>query len=93
MVPSSITSPSAPTRPADTPVRSIAAFDVAPDVGDRLLSYREACRVAGGLHRNTLRRLWREHKFPTPVEMSPGRYGWYASEIRAWLAARPRVAA
>lgn len=92
MVPS-ITSPPAIVRPADASVRSIAALDVAPDVGDRLLSYREACRVAGGLHRNTLRRLWREKKFPIPVEMSPGRYGWYASEIRTWLAERPRVAA
>jgi predicted DNA-binding transcriptional regulator AlpA len=75
----------------------VGALVVVPEVGERLLSMREASRVAGGLHRNTLRRLWSQTdeqgqpRFPKPVEMSPGRYGFLASELRAWIATRPRV--
>jgi Prophage CP4-57 regulatory protein (AlpA) len=30
--------------------------------------------------------------FPTPIELSPNRIGWFWHEVEAWLAARPRRA-
>jgi prophage regulatory protein len=34
----------------------------------------------------------RKGTFPSPVQLGPNSIGWYADEIEAWLAQRPRVA-
>ena len=60
--------------------------------GDRLLSWGKV-RDITGLSRTT---LWRRQKvgdFPLPVQISPGRVGWWESELARWKASRaPRAA-
>jgi predicted DNA-binding transcriptional regulator AlpA len=52
--------------------------------GDRLVSSREA-RAITGLSATTMWRLRRQDRFPEPVQISPRRKGYLASELNAWL--------
>lgn len=40
-----------------------------------------------GLSRTTIWRECHRGRFPKPVKISPGRIGWFNSEIKAWKAA------
>ena len=55
--------------------------------GDRLLPWRRVEDIAG-ISRSTAWRMQRIGEFPTPVTVSPGRVGWWESELTAWKGAR-----
>ena len=57
---------------------------------DRLMRRSE---VEGrvGLSRTSIYRLMRQGRFPEPVRVGPKAVRWPASEVEAWLAARPRA--
>lgn len=62
----------------------------APEVGgvdDRLLSW-ERVRDIAGISRTTAWRMQKTGDFPKPVQISPGRVGWWESELTAWKGAR-----
>lgn len=40
---------------------------------------------------SALARMRKQGKFPDPVEISEGVYGWRDDEFNAWLASRPAV--
>lgn len=42
------------------------------------------------LSRVTLWRMVQRGEFPSPVQLSPGRVGYPAAEVDAWIAARMR---
>ena len=52
-----------------------------------ILSVKAACRETT-LSRSTLWRLVKSGQFPAPVKLSPGRVGFRATEVHAWIAAR-----
>lgn len=54
---------------------------------DRLLPW-ERVRDIAGISRTTAWRMQRSGDFPTPVPVSPGRVGWWESELTAWKATR-----
>ena len=53
-------------------------------------TYRRQSEVAQqtSLSRVTLWRMALRGDFPTPVRLSPGRVGYLASDVDAWIAAR-----
>ena len=62
----------------------------------RILTFKEL-RTEKGLTycRTHLRRLMDPTSewytgFPFPIEVSPGRIGWYEAEVDIWLRSRPR---
>jgi prophage regulatory protein len=58
---------------------------------DRIMRRSEVLAVTG----LSVATLWLEVQkgaFPAPVQISAGRSGYRESEVRAWLAERPRVA-
>lgn len=55
--------------------------------GDRLLPWRRVEDIAG-ISRSTAWRMQRIGEFPTPVTVSPGRVGWWESELTAWKETR-----
>ena len=57
---------------------------------DRLLR-REEVETRCGLARSSIYRLMRSGQFPEPVRVGPRAVRWPASEIEAWLSARPRA--
>ena len=60
--------------------------------GDRLLPWR-AVRDITGLSRTTAWRRQKAGDFPLAVQISPGRVGWWESELTAWKTSRaPRNA-
>lgn len=54
---------------------------------DRLLPWRRVQDIAG-ISWSTAWRMQRNGEFPTPVTVSPGRVGWWESELTAWKGAR-----
>lgn len=54
---------------------------------DRLLPWRRV-RDMAGISRSTAWRMQQTGDFPTPVAVSPGRVGWWESELTAWKGAR-----
>lgn len=58
---------------------------------DTLLRLSEAAQEAK-ISRMTIYRLMARDQFPRQVELSPGRVGWWKSEIDAWKQSRPRRA-
>lgn len=54
---------------------------------DRLLGW-ERVQDLVGISRSTAWRLQRAGDFPKPVQLSPGRVGWWESELTAWKASR-----
>jgi predicted DNA-binding transcriptional regulator AlpA len=60
-----------------------------PPFGRRILGVREVCAKTS-LSRTTLWRLGRDREsgFPAAVTLSPGRVGWDADAVEAWLAVR-----
>lgn len=54
---------------------------------DRLLSWARVHDVIG-LSRSTAWRLHKAGAFPGPIAISPGRVGWWESEITAWKKTR-----
>lgn len=59
---------------------------------DRLLPWRRVRDIAG-ISRSTAWRMQRVGDFPTPVTLSPGRVGWWESELTAWKGARRKTGA
>ncbi len=55
--------------------------------GDRLLSWRKVKDITG-LSRTTTWRRQKAGDFPLAVQISPGRVGWWESELRAWTTSR-----
>lgn len=58
---------------------------------DRILRQAEVIEITS----LSVATLWHEvqaRRFPAPVQISAGRSGYRESEVRAWLAERPRVA-
>jgi prophage regulatory protein len=47
-------------------------------------------RARIGLGRSTIYRLVAAKQFPAPVKLSPQTIAWKASDVDAWIAARPR---
>ena len=61
-----------------------------PDVGgkdDRLLSWDQVERIAS-ISRSTAWRMERDGAFPRRVRVSPGRVGWWESELTLWKRSR-----
>jgi predicted DNA-binding transcriptional regulator AlpA len=59
----------------------------------RLISQTELRARMGNIGRTTLWRLQTsDPTFPTQVEISPGRSGFYEDEVEAYIASRPRKA-
>jgi len=56
----------------------------------KILSVSAVCAAAGGVTPKTLRRWVRNGDFPEPVQVSPGRIGWYSDEVSTWQEERPR---
>lgn len=54
---------------------------------DRLLPWERVQDIAG-ISRTTAWRMQQTGAFPTPVAVSPGRVGWWESELTAWKNAR-----
>lgn len=54
---------------------------------DRLLPWERVQDIAG-ISRTTAWRMQRTGDFPTPVTVSPGRVGWWESELTAWKSIR-----
>ena len=54
---------------------------------DRLLPWNRVRDIAG-ISRTTAWRMQRTGAFPSPVAVSPGRVGWWESELTAWKGAR-----
>ena len=54
---------------------------------DRLLPWRRV-RDMAGISRSTAWRMQQTGDFPSPVAVSPGRVGWWESELTAWKGAR-----
>lgn len=62
----------------------------APEVGgkeDRLLSW-EQVRLIASISRSTAWRMERDGAFPRRVRVSPGRVGWWESELTWWKRTR-----
>lgn len=59
---------------------------------DRLLLWDRVHDVTG-ISRTTAWRLSQVGKFPTQVSVSPGRVGWWESELNAWKGLRVAAAA
>jgi predicted DNA-binding transcriptional regulator AlpA len=55
--------------------------------GDRLLSWRKVREITD-LSRSTAWRRQKAGDFPLAVQISPGRVGWWESEVNRWKAAR-----
>ncbi|QBX38066.1 AlpA family phage regulatory protein [Brevundimonas sp. S30B] len=55
--------------------------------GDRLLPWSRVRDIAG-ISRSTAWRLQQAGRFPAPVPLSPGRVGWWESELDAWKLSR-----
>ena len=56
---------------------------------DRLIRLKEVLRLTG-LSRSSLYRKIRAGTFPESVELGERVVGWWESEVRAWMASRPK---
>lgn len=56
---------------------------------ERTLSLAETCTYVG-LSRWTIRRMYREGKFPPPIQLTDIKIGWRISTLDAWLESRQR---
>ena len=56
---------------------------------DRLIRLRDVLGLTG-LSRSTLYRKKRVGDFPESVELGARVVGWWESEVRAWMASRPK---
>jgi prophage regulatory protein len=54
----------------------------------KLIDFSEVQSRTGNLSRATYWRLRRDHLFPNPVAISPGRKAWRENEINDWIASR-----
>lgn len=55
-----------------------------PDVLERYLGWRDVQPLFGGISRTTAWRGVRDGWLPAPVQVSPGRKAWRASDVAAW---------
>ena len=62
-----------------------------PSINRKILR-KPAVRALDGKSDTQRWRDIRAGKYPAPVQIGPNAIGWYADEIEAWLASRPRVA-
>ena len=70
---------------------SVRAMDttMARHPDDKILSVREVCALLG-MGRATFNRLRDRGEFIPPIQLSPGRVGWWKSDVLRWLDNRPR---
>lgn len=60
---------------------------------EQYLGWRDVQPLFGGISRTTAWRGVRDGWLPKPVQVSPGRRAWRASDVSAWQAGlRPRYA-
>lgn len=59
-------------------------------MGDRILRRRETAQRVG-VHRDTLRRMVAEGRFPRPRVITPSVQGWPESVVDEWIRTRPEV--
>lgn len=59
------------------------------EIATAVYSPREAAARLS-VSKTTLWRLSRRGDLPQPIQLSPGRIGWRAADLEAWLAARQR---
>ncbi|WP_271166622.1 helix-turn-helix transcriptional regulator [Brevundimonas intermedia] len=70
-----------------TPIRSSGDGVEPGGPDDRLLLWPEVRKLVG-VSRTTAWRMQRAGLFPWPIPVSPGRVGWWESELNAWKRAR-----
>lgn len=56
---------------------------------DRIVRGGEFRRQCGGVSVATFYRWTRQADFPARVEISPGVFGYWESQVKAWLESRP----
>lgn len=54
------------------------------DGPEQFLGWREVQPLFGGISRTTAWRGVRDGWLPRPVQVSPGRHAWRASDVAAW---------
>lgn len=54
------------------------------DGPEQFLGWREVQPLFGGISRTTAWRGVRDGWLPPPVQVSPGRHAWRASDVAAW---------
>ena len=59
---------------------------------DRLIRLKEVLTMVN-ISRSTLYRLIRSGAFPEPVRLGERVVAWWESEVRAWMASRPKARA
>jgi Prophage CP4-57 regulatory protein (AlpA) len=62
-----------------TPARRMIAFEDLPAKGIRF-------------HRNYLRSLWMEGRFPKPIHLSPRKIAWVEEEVDEWIENKIKLA-
>lgn len=76
---------------SDQPLSPQGGVRTAGGFRDRLLPW-PAVKDITGLSRTTAWRRQKAGDFPLPVQISPGRVGWWESELATWKASRaPRA--
>ena len=63
----------------------------APSPAERQIIRKKAVKEKTGLSDTTIWRAVHAATFPAPIQLTENRIGWYADEVEAWLASRPRV--
>lgn len=59
---------------------------------DTMLRTKDVLRLTG-VSLSSLKRMVLDHRFPTPMRLSPRRIGWPARDVKAWLDAAERARA
>ncbi len=76
-----------------TPTPAVRSVEPVRAEDDKIVTYFDIEREAGFAPptRVHLRRLIKKKLFPRPVALSPGRIGWFLSELQQHKASRPRA--
>ena len=58
---------------------------------NQILITRQEVEKLAGISRSTLYKLMSESRFPKPVRITSYAVRWYVSEVKDWIASRPRA--
>ena len=58
---------------------------------ESILRIADVCQRIGVGKSTVYRWVKAKSEFPRPVQIGEAAFGWYASEITAWIASRPRA--
>jgi prophage regulatory protein len=58
----------------------------------RILAYEDLPSKGIRFHRNYLRSLWEEGRFPKPIHLSPRKLAWIEAEVDEWVENRIKLA-